>query len=256
MIRTLSNLKSSHFISLMGQSNASGYNTPDADENQYNPRLGQYIFDNVSMEWQALQQNKNNGGKYYSYVGFQGIEMKLMQLLKNYYGADQYIFKYSEAAAPIALGDDPDVFPYNWSPLSAHPQNYKGCVNNFNYAKTHFPAQMPRMKVLIWIHGESDVNTIDADNYQRNFITFINALKNDWNTPGLKVIQTLLSDTQTFYNQSLKAVINNAKINLSVNGNRYVNTDGAETQSGGVHFTTSGYEDIAQRVFDVLITML
>ena len=257
-VATLSTLKRSHFISLMGQSNAVGYNSLIPDTHLYNPQAGQYIFDNVAMQWQPLQQNKNNAGKPYTYLGYQGVELTLMQLLKDYYGMDQYLFKYAEGATSLAV--NLSAPPYDWNNLSANPYMYNGCVANFNEAIASFPAQLPAMKVLIWMQGESDAaNNIMANQYQSNFESFIAALKNKWNLPNLKILQVLLSDTQTNIDNTLKSIVNTAKVNLSIDGNKYVNTDGAETYGGfvdAIHYSTTGYADIARRIFNVLITML
>jgi hypothetical protein len=253
-ISSLSNLKRSNFIALMGQSNANGYQFP-ADANTYLPRSGQFIFNNVTQSWERLQQNYNNGGSYHIYTGSVGCEMKLMELLYAYYGTDQYLFKYGEGGTSI----DPTPAPgtYNWSPFSVDdPYMFRGCVNSFNDSVASFPAQMPEIKVLIWIQGESDMLPEQANAYETNFRNFINALKNDWNLPGLKVLQTLLADTQTALGGPNKAIINTAKINYSINGNKYVNIDGAEVADGGAHFTSVGQNYIAQKVFDTLITML
>jgi hypothetical protein len=238
----------------MGQSNCNGYQFP-ADINTYLPRSGQYIFNNVTQQWQPLQQNYNNGGSYHVYTGAVGCEMKLMELLNAHYGTDQYMFKYGEGGTSI----DPTPTPgsYNWSPLSVDdPYMFKGCVNSFNDAVVSFPAQMPKMKVLIWIQGENDCDSDRANAYETNFRNFIKALKNGWNLPGLKVLQTLLADTQTACDSTAKSIVNAAKVNYSINGNRYVNIDGAEVAEGGVHFTAAGQAYISQKIFDVLITML
>lgn len=251
-ISQLSSLSQSHFIALMGQSNAVGYNQENPDPNTYNPLLGQYIYENNSQTWQQLQQNVNNSGSLTEHIGFQGIELKLMELLHVYYNSDQFLFKWGEGGTSLALNGI--GVPYDWSPDSFNDHMYKSAVANFNSAVSLFPVQSMSCKVLIWIQGENDTNLEYANNYQTNFIKFITALKIAWNCPNLKVIQTGLSNTQTNYDPVYVNLINQAKINLSINGNKYVNTDGAE--SNGVHFTTAGYQDIAQRVFDVLITMI
>ena len=70
------------------------------------------------------------------------------------------------------------------------------------------------------------------------------------------VIQVGLSNNQITYPSIGITNVNNAKIAYSINGNKFISTDGASVQGDGVHFSSAGYEDIAQRVFDVLITML
>ncbi len=255
---TLSSIKNSHLIGLMGQSNAVGESNAAgvypiaADTNNYNPQQGQYIFDPPSGLWQPLQQNKNNSGAPATFLGYTGPEMKLMQLMKEQYGSDQFMIKYAQGGTSLAT--DAGTI-YNWSPASTDALMYKGAVNNYWAAVNSSPAQAVKMKVLIWMQGEADTGTADANAYQNNFNAFIAALKNDWNLPDLLVIQTGLSNNQTAYltNQS---IINTAKMNLAINGNKYVSTDGSEVATDGAHFTVAGYEDVATRIFDVLVTML
>jgi len=250
MISTLSALKNSKFISLMGQSNANGYQTPP-DVNTYLPQPGQYIFENVSQTWQRLQQNFNNGGAYHDYTGSVGMEMTLMQMLKEHYGADQFMFKFAEGGTSLGHADT----GYDWQPGETNDYMFNGAVDMFTTAVRTFPAQMPQMKVLIWVQGENDTDATNANNYLTNLKTFINALKVAWNLPNMKVLQTLLADTQTVYDTTNKTIVNQAKIDFSVNGNKYVNIDGADCP-GGVHFSAAGQAYIAVKVFDTLITML
>jgi hypothetical protein len=255
---SLSSLKNSHLIGLMGQSNANGESNANgvypiaADTNVYAPQVGQYIYDPAVSLWQPLQQNKNNSGAPATFTGYTGPEMKLMQLLRDYYGADQYMIKYAQGGTSIAT--DAGTL-YNWSPSSLDTLMYKGAVANYKAAMSSFPVQKIKMKVLVWIQGEADTGTVDANAYRANFEDFISNLKNEWNLPDLKVLQTGLSNNQTAYlvNQS---IVNTAKQNLSIGGNKYVSTDGAEVATDGAHFTVAGYEDVATRIFNTLITML
>ncbi len=237
----------------MGQSNAAGYQTP-SDTNTYRQRKGQYIFNNVTQLWEPLQQNYNNGGSFQDYTGSIGVEMKLMELLHSHYGSDQFLFKYTSGGTPLAHKEDGEL--YDWTPDSSADYMFNGSVKSFRRAFNIFHTQIPPVKILIWIQGENDVSLERANQYQANFAAFIKELKNRWNTPTLKVLQTLLSDTQTAYNGLGKTIINEAKMNYSINGNKFVNIDGAEVADGGVHFTAEGQDYIAQKVFEVLKTML
>ena len=253
-IKNLASFKNSKRVGLHGQSNCSGFQFPP-DLNTYLARKGQYIFNNVTQVWEALQQNHNNGGSFHDYTGSIGCEMKLMELMHEYYGADQYLFKYAEGGTPLAPKVDGEL--YDWVPGTANAQMYNGCVTNFKNSERLFPAQMPHLDVLIWIQGENDAGGERANDYYQNFHNFITNLKNDLNLPNLKVLQTLLADTQTAYNGPGRDIVNTAKINYSINGNRYVNMDGIEVAADNVHITANGWNnDGAQRIFDVLKTML
>lgn len=251
-INSLSAYRNSHFLLNGGQSNDAGYQE-GGDSNTYLPRQGQFIFDNVTQEWQTLQQNWNNGGTYSVYRGSVGCEMKLMQLMRDYYGADQYMFKYS--AGGTSIDPTEEEGKYNWGTESPQPYMYRGFIDSCRVAMKLFPAQFVKPKVLLWIQGEDDTDALKANNYQLNFINLIDCIKRDLNLPNLKVLQTLLADTQTAYGTIGKSIVNQAKINYSINGNKYVNIDGADCP-GGVHFSAAGQEYIAQKVFDVLKTML
>jgi len=255
-LNVIAPLKQSHFILMSGQSNAAGYQD-GGDSNTYLPRLGQLIYDCPSDEWQHLQQNWNNGGTYSIYRGSIGCEMRLMQMLKDYYGGDQFLFKYSAGGTSISPIDSIEDPPrYNWGPESVQPYMYHGLISSARKAFDSFPAQFIKPKVLVWIQGENDTDAEDANNYQVNFADLIASIKRDLNLPNLKICQTLLADTQTAYNGIGKTIVNQAKINYSVNGNKYINIDGAEVAVGGVHFTAAGQDYIAQKIFDVLKTML
>ena len=251
-ISSLSELKNSHFIGLAGQSNANGYQVP-ADTAVYEPRKGQFIFNNVTGLWEQLQENHNNGGAFYDYTGSVGCEMELMRLMHNYYGADQFLFKYAVGGTSLAPKDGGGE-TYDWVPGTADAQMYNGFVANFRQAHFSLPNQMLRMKVLIWIQGENDAGGARAAAYKNNLINLINAFKNALGLPQLLVLQTLLANTQTAYGD--KSVINNAKIDFSTGGNKYVNIDGAEVGGDAVHFTVAGQAYIAGKLFTVLKTML
>lgn len=250
-ISQLSKLKNSHFICLAGQSNANGYQTPD-DDAVYEPRRGQYIFNNVSGIWEQLQQNYNNGGAFYNYTGSVGCEMELMRLMHEYYDADQYLFKYAVGGTSLAPKIDGEV--YDWVPGTADEQMYNGFVSKYRQAYRGLPNQMLTTKLLIWIQGENDAGGERAAAYKDNLVNLINNFKNALGLPKLMVLQTLLSNTQTAVGD--KTVINNSKIDFCTEGNKYVNINGAEVGGDGVHFTAAGQSFIANKLFGVLIKML
>lgn len=250
-ISNLTQLKDSHLIGLAGQSNANGYQTA-LDTAVYDPRKGQYIFNNVTRMWESLQQNRNNCGAFFDYTGSIGCEMELMRLLHEHYGADQYLFKYAVGGTSLAPKNEGES--YDWVPNTANAQMYNGFVNSYRQAYAGLPNQMLRMKVLIWIQGENDAGGDRASVYKSNLISLINSLKNALGLPNLLILQTLLADTQTAFGD--KTIINNAKIDFSIDGNKYINIDGAETSSDGVHFTKTGQAFIAQKIFNVLVNML
>jgi len=84
----------------------------------------------------------------------------------------------------------------------------------------------------------------------------MNSVKNESGLHNLKVIQIGLSNNQIAYSTIGRNTVNAAKMDYAINGNKFINTDGAEVQPNGVHFSTVGYEDIATRIFNMLITML
>lgn len=255
-VNNLSNHKNSHFLLSGGQSNMAGYQASGPDTTTYPPRKGQYIFDNPTAEWQRLQQNWNNGGTQIVYRGFVGCEMRLMELMHEHYGADQFMFKYSAGGTSISPIDNITIPPsYNWGPESVQPYMYHGFIDSCRTAINTFPAQYNKPKVLLWIQGEDDTDIERANAYQQNFINLIACIKRDLNLPNLKVLQTLLADTQTAYGEVGKNIVNNGKRNFSVNGNKYVNIDGADCP-GGVHFSEAGQAYIAEKIFPVLKTML
>jgi hypothetical protein len=244
-------LKNSNTIMLFGQSNAAG-NQSTSDTGIYPSRKGQYIYSAYYKQWQPLKQNYNNGGTYDNYVGSVGCEMRLMELLSNYFKSDQYLIKYAAGGTSLDLGDDSIL---NWSPLSAQDKMFQGSVLNYRAAMNSFPAQRVKPKVLIWIQGENDSGSDLANRYKANFTTFINAMKNRYDLPNLKVLQTLLADTQTAYSGQGKTILNNEKKLYSVDGNKYINIDGADCP-GGVHFSAAGQLYIAEKIFPVLLTMI
>jgi hypothetical protein len=253
-IANLSTLRNSHNIWFAGQSNCGGFNHPSPpDPATYPVSPGQYIFEPVSQTWQQLQQNKNNSGCPFGFLGFFGSELKLMELLKDHYGSDQYMMKYAQGGTSLSTLTADE---YNWSPSSTTAFMFKRFVDSYLTAMDNFPAAKIYPKVLIWWQGEDDTSTADADAYAVNFNNFISALKNQCFLPNLKVIQVGLSNNQTAYSDPGKAAVNAAKMDFAIHGNKFVNTNGADVQAGGVHFSSVGYEDIAERIFNVLITML
>jgi len=250
----LSTLKNSHNIWFAGQSNCGGFNHPaPPDPATYPPSKGQYIFEPVSQTWQRLQRNKNNSGSPTEFVGFFGSELKLMQLLTDYYGADQYMMKYAIGGTSLS---ENTADKYNWSPSSPDPFCYKDFIRSYFNAMDNFPTIKLFPKVLIWWQGEDDTSMEDADAYAANFNNFIYSVKNECGLHNLKVIQIGLSNNQIAYSIIGRNTVNAAKMDYAINGNKFVNTDGAEVQPNGVHFSTVGYEDIATRIFNILITML
>jgi len=250
---SISPMKNSHNILFMGQSNCGGFNQPAPDPATYPALKGQYIFEPLTATWQQLQQNKNNSGCPFGFLGFFGSELKLMQLMSDYYGSDQYMIKYAQGGTSLSA-DTADL--YNWSPESTGDFMFKGSVINYHTAMANFPVQKITPKVMIWWQGEDDTDTVNAAAYQDNFSNYIAAFKNQCALPNLKIIQVGLSDNQTAYGSAGINQVNAAKRNLSIHGNKFVSTDGADVQSSGVHFSSLGYEDIAERLFDMVITML
>lgn len=251
----LSTLKNVNLIGLMGQSNCNGFPYADGfdDTTVYPQEHGRYIFDAVSNTWQMLQQDVNNRGAPFGASDGFGVEMRLMELLRDHYGADQYMLKYAQGGIPIAQ-DTGAV--YNWSPNSADDYMFKNSVNYYRAAMNSFPVQKIPMKVLIWIQGEADLNSSeDAAAYEANFNNMYAQFRNQLNLPGLKVLNVLLGDGQTGAGGQNAGVVNAAKRNITYNGSRYVSADGLATHDG-VHFTGDSYNTLAQRIFDVLITML
>jgi hypothetical protein len=254
-LEDLAALCKSHFWFNAGQSNDAGFQEVP-NTSTYLPKFRNYVFDNPTQTWQQLQQNINNGGTPGIFRGYVGCEMRLMELMTEYYGAAQYMFKYSAGGTSISPIDSIETPPrYNWGPNSVQPLMYKGFIDSARVAMRTFPVQHIKPKVLLWIQGEDDTDPDKANAYQQNFINLIKAIKRDLNLPNLKVCQTLLADTQTAYGDSGKAIVNNGKINFSVNGNKYVNIDGADCP-GGVHFSIAGQKYIAEKIWPVLKTML
>ncbi|WP_295795170.1 sialate O-acetylesterase [Mucilaginibacter sp.] len=252
-------IRNSHVIILHGQSNANGLANSNGvypaapDTNIYLPKKGQYIFNPVTMLWERLQQNKNNDGTPVTPVlGYTGVEMKLMQLLSDYYGSDQYLIKYAQGGTSVSLTSGT---LYNWNPDSTDTIMFKGAVSNCLAAINKLPSLGLKPTLEIWIQGEADTGTTDANNYKTNLTYYQTEFRNRCGLPNLKYIQTGLSNNQTAYLTN-QAIVNSAKMAMSINGNHYVSTDGAEVGIDGVHFTVAGYEDIAQRIFNVAITML
>jgi len=249
----LSAIKNSHNILFGGQSNCGGFNQASPDTAIYPARSGQYIFDPYVQQWQKLQQNQNNSGVPFGFVGFFGAELKLMQLLSDYYGSDQYMIKYAQGGTSLAE-DTGDA--YNWSPNSANPYMFKGFVSNYFAAKAAFPAAWIAPKVFIWWQGEDDCNATDSVAYGANFNTFIAQVKNQLGLPNLIVVQVLLANTQTAFNTTYETNVNNAKIAFAINGNKVVNIDGIDVQPGGVHLSSIGYPDAGTRIFNLIKTIL
>lgn len=251
----LSTLKSINLIGLMGQSNAIGFPFDDSyiDPLTYDPQSGMYIFEPVSQTWQVLQRNINNHGGPTSNSagdGF-GVEMRLLQLLYEHFGVDQYMIKYAAGGIPIAedTGDN-----YNWSPNSTSEYMFKASLANYWAAMNSFPVQKIEMKVLIWIQGENDTTTIgDAGAYQRHFMNMANQIINQYNLPYLKFLNVGLGDGQTSI--GFKDVINQAKRNITINNSRFVSSDGLATREG-VHFTGDSLNTLAERIFDMYLTMI
>jgi len=75
---------------------------------------------------EPLQQNYNNGGSFGIYTGSIGIEMRLMELMWEHYGADQYIYKYAAGGTP--LGPKDSEF-YDWVPGTGETYMYNGAGN-------------------------------------------------------------------------------------------------------------------------------
>ena len=254
-INNLSALKNVNLVGLMGQSNANGFPFNDGyvDPNFYEPQYGRYIFEPVGQTWQVLQRDINNHGGPTSNTagdGF-GIEMRLMELLYEYYRVDQYMIKYAAGGTSIS----PDAgAEYKWWPDSTADYMFNGSVANYWAAMNSFPIQKTEMKVLIWIQGENDNAPIEvAGQYQRNFLYMARQMINQYNLPNLKFLNVGLGDGQTGI--SNKEVINQAKRNITINGSRFVSSDGLETREG-VHFTGDSLNTLAERIFDMYLTMV
>lgn len=244
----------SYLYILIGQSNANGYNENTPDKTLYNPNQNQFVFYNPDNTWQVLQQNKNNGGAPYIYLGAKGVEMKLFSTLIKYYkDQNQYLLKYAQGGTALYHGGSvPD-----WSPSTSNSL-YFNFITQYNKAMTAFPGYSTTLGVnIIWIQGEQDATSATyANAYQANLINFIGNLRTAINRPNAKFIIVRQGNMQTsVYGTAPGNTVRAAQQNVAqlVSGCALINADGLPTHDG-THYTNVAQDSLALRIFNYLIT--
>lgn len=113
-------------------------------------------------------------------------------------------------------------------------------------------AKSLKIKVLVFIHGESDaVYKYGAFNYERNLTAFINKRKLDLRNPNLKVILVRLSSNSVYdYKPQVRQAQNNIAATMP---NVYiVSNDDATFISDGIHYSASTTVKRGSDIYQIL----
>lgn len=262
-------------VRLRGQSNAIGVNVilnnlPDYLKGKQN---GRHIYINGS--WQVLEAGVNNQGQDIptsGWIGYYGIEMRLMYLLYEHFKNDIWMLKFGRGGIPLyqLAGDAND-----WNAASMNNDFFPQSIVYTNQAISKLSKDFDL--VDIWIQGESDANATYSAVYEANLTNFINsdrAAHGKGNTPFIIVS---LSNLQTALNATQRSAIKNAQRNVAsivyesavfttksglqnvcyieqnepVNANSY-NLLGQITGTDNLHYNEIGLRNIASHVFEAV----
>jgi hypothetical protein len=242
-------------IEIEGQSNAGGaafLTTLQSDLRSGVP--GAYVYNYQASAWQGL--DTTNNGCYAIdgvYTRQFGTELRLMKLLQAHYSRNMYLVKYTQYNTDLYGNTSPTWSNFvSGSLFAGSNTNY----SNAMAALTSFaPAVTQRLKAIVWIQGVNDANATTASTYQAALTSFIAAKRAAYGY-SVPFVIVRMSNAQTAYG-SYTAVIQAAQDAVVANvANCYiVNTDGLSTQSDGVHYNAAGYDALASRIYNVVITI-
>lgn len=170
-----------------------------------------------------------------------GVEMRLMDLLEKYYGGTQYFSKYAVGGTSLA-GD--------WPPSYSSPTSlYNASTTQELAAKV--ACGLP-FKAYVWIQGEADAGSSNANNYQTNLTGFINAKRTALGQPNMPFIIVSLSDLQNSTNYPFLSVVKAAQQAVAAAMTNVYYIEQNNVTSDGSHYTAAGYDSIAYQIFNVV----
>lgn len=228
-------------IGLQGQSNALGqafYTTIQDDLINGVPNAR--IFNGTSYVPLDLTNNFGGTGSANNF----GIEMRLMQKLCDYYGGQQYLAKYAVGGTALYPSGG-QWYPGGaiYTPAMAYTQAAKAAINK-------------NLRCMVWIQGEADAGSIiNASAYQQALTDFITAQRAALGQPNLPYIIVSLSNQQssTTYPYISTVVAAQQAVANSMQNVYFISQN--NVTGDGSHYGAAGYEDIAIKVFNVIITL-
>ena len=199
---------------IAGQSNAAGYSLLSRGYSSLTNTTGNTVSGTYRNVWYGGEVNRllsgvaeeNNGyswlrtstfkksvttgyGKTGSHIG---PEFGMAEALNSHYAGDTKAFIFKSAAGGTALNDrnDGESGKYgNWYPRSlwsshnntATGVQYKSFVNNFETVYTELKkiGYAPRVRAMIWMQGENDLNPVYLAGYADLLKTFIADIRAD-----------------------------------------------------------------------------
>lgn len=234
-----------------GQSNDSGGASADLAVELQGPQTGRHIYSILTNNWETLDASVNSTCLEDVIVNDRcGPEMRLMKLLYDHYEADQYLIKYARDGTELALTGNVD-----WNSGSSN-EVYTRSNTNHTAALTELGNAKPP-RAFIWIQGEADGgNTTWANAYETNLRAFILAKRNAYGYAAMPFIIVRLSDNQTAIDPTRLNTIQAAQTTVAAEANNYlINTNDLAVRVDGFHYAMPEIEILAQRIFDVMITL-
>lgn len=241
-------------IEIEGQSNGAG-SAPIADlpADLTGPMHGVNVYNHNTQRWETLEPNVNNRGTtglsgkgaVDGLTGEFGIECRLMKLIRAFRGRDQYLIKYCISNTPLAqAGSYTD-----WSPR-ATKELFARTNENVRKAIQGLADKRPP-RLIIWFQGENDANNrAMAAAYQTNLEAFIAGKRAAYGY-DIPFIIIRLGDNQRKLSSSADVIAAQNAVGAQRN-NYLVSADGCPTRDD-IHYNADGIEEIAQRVYKVLI---
>lgn len=235
-----------------GQSNVSAVSEDDLPIAYQGDQTGLHIFSTLTSQWETLNAHVNDACLE-DFVPTDpnrcGPDMWFLNMLQDYYEADQYLIKYGRDGTALAQSGNVD-----WS-STAVGEVYTRSNTNHNLAMSGLVNTRPP-KAYIWIQGEADCS-LDAwaNAYATNLRAFIVAKRAFYSAPNMKFIVVRLGDLQYGLDPTRMATVRAAQTTVGAETNNYlVSADGLVTRDG-FHYSGPEVEILAQRIFDVIITI-
>jgi hypothetical protein len=260
-----------------GQSNAIGTILTDhLPLDLVGPRIGQTAYVD---SWEILEAGVNNSGKDPSltYPNRYGFEMRLLQLLYDHFNIDIALIKSGRGGIPLA----PQPGSYNdWSSTSVD--------DFFTFAQALYVAAIAALNhpsqtiAKIWCQGENDAGAGRSESQYRddqraniltwrsdnNFSTaFIDLSLSSQQTAISSINKTRINDAKLsiaefVYNSATKVMIRKSGTYVIPNtwfiiqdepcNAFYENDDGSSGGADNIHYTPTGYDNIAHYIFEVI----
>lgn len=213
-----------------------------------------YNFNIPNPAWETLTTSNNEGDNANTHTNTFGIEFRLMKLMHDTYGGNQYLLKFAQSSTQLASTGNTTL---DWNVSSSSVGNplelFDLCILNRIYARSKIPVDLD-VSWVIWIQGENDAGNSTLYNaYQTNLTNWINTYRTQTGLgTNVKFILVSLSTGQTAVNGAGITAIKTAMSNIAGSLTNVFYFSQNQSTSDGTHYDAAAIDFIANGVFNII----